>query len=336
MNGVMDRIRRLAAHPPRRLVLAEGDDERVARAADRLARERMAQVTLLGPREAVRAAARKAEVALTGVRVLDSEEAGLREATFRSLREARAEKLTEADARRWAGHPLMQAGHLVRAGEADCFVGGAANATADVLRAALWLVGLKPGTRLVSSFFVMVLPGAGGGERVFFFADCGVVPDPDADQLAEIGVTTADSFTRLTQQVPHVAFLSFSTKGSADHPHVRKVRDAVERARRMRPELHLDGELQLDAAVDPGVARKKAPDSPVAGHANVLIFPDLDAGNIGYKLTQRLAGARAYGPILQGLARQANDLSRGCSADDVAEVSTIACALAVAARPEAL
>jgi phosphate acetyltransferase len=154
-----------------------------------------------------------------------------------------------------------------------------------------------------------------------------VVPDPTSEQLAEIACLTADSFSRLLRQVPHTAFLSFSTRGSAEHPHVLKVREAVAMARAKRPDLHFDGEMQLDAAIDPGVGRRKAPDSVVAGHANVLIFPDLDAGNIGYKLVQRLAGAQAYGPILMGLARQANDLSRGCSWEDVVEVSTIACAI---------
>jgi len=188
----------------------------------------------------------------------------------------------------------------------------------------------------VSSFFLMVVPArAGAEERVLLFADCGVAPDPDAQQLAEIGCLTADHYARLTGQTPHTAFLSFSTRGSATHPRVDKVREAVKIARALRPDLHLDGELQADAALDPGVARRKAPDSVVAGHANVLIFPDLDSGNIGYKLVQRLADAKAYGPILMGLARQANDLSRGCNAEDVAEVSTIACALSAAGSPAA-
>ena len=195
-----------------------------------------------------------------------------------------------------------------------------------MLRAAIWLIGTAPGVSSVSSFFLMVVPSAasGGAERVFVFADCGVLPDPNPAQLAEIGCLAADNFERLTGEVPHTAFLSFSTRGSAEHPHVIKVREALALARQRRPDRHFDGELQLDAAVDAGVARKKAPDSAVAGHANVLIFPDLDAGNIGYKLVQRLGNAAAYGPILMGLARQANDLSRGCSADDVVEVSTIA------------
>jgi phosphate acetyltransferase len=340
MSAVLERIRRQARLSPRRLVLAEGDDERVVRAADRLARERLAEVSMISARETARATARRADVALLGVQMLDVDDREQIARTAAALRAARGERLSPADADRFARDPLFQAAARVREGLADCFVAGAARTTADVLRAAIWLIGTAPGVASVSSFFLMVVPPtpAAARERVFLFADCGVLPDPNAAQLAEIGCLTADSFERLTGEVPHVAFLSFSTRGSAEHPHVAKVREAVALARGRRPDRHFDGELQLDAAVDPQVARKKAPNSLVAGQANVLIFPDLDAGNIGYKLVQRLGGAAAYGPILQGLARQANDLSRGCSSDDVVEVATIACALSAAptgARPTA-
>jgi phosphate acetyltransferase len=329
VSAVLERLRREARRRPRRLLLAEAGDERVVRAAATLAREGLAAVGVVGARAELQATARRAGVGLSGVETLEPTDVASTERTAAGLRAARGERLAAADLERHARDPLFQAAARVRAGLADVLVCGAVRTTADVLRASLWLVGLAPGTRTLSSFFLMVLPGAGaGGDRVLVFADCAVVPDPDPGQLADIGIMAADHFHRLTRAVPHTAFLSFSTRGSADHPRARKVREAVELARGRRPDLHLDGEMQLDAALDPEVGRRKAPGSVVAGAANVLVFPDLDAGNIGYKLVQRLARARACGPILMGLARQANDLSRGCSAADIVETATIACALA--------
>jgi phosphate acetyltransferase len=309
------------------LLLPESADARVLRAAERLVRDRIAAVTLLGARESVRVDAGRAGVSLSGIEVLDSADAGLIEATARRLAERRGERLGAADRDRLARDPLFQAAGRVAGGLADTFVCGASRTTADVLRAALWLIGLAPGVHTLSSFFLMVL-GEHGNERVLVFADCGVVPEPTPAQLGEIAIMAADHYAALTGGIPHAAMLSFSTRGSADHPRVERVREALTVARAARPDLHLDGELQADAALDPEVGRRKAPGSVVAGHANVLIFPDLDAGNIGYKLVQRLAGAHAYGPILMGLSRPANDLSRGCSADDIVGVATIACALA--------
>jgi phosphate acetyltransferase len=322
----MERLRRAARLKPQRLLLAEPEDERIVRAAERIVRDKLADIGFVASPDRLRATARGAGVTLTGIEVHDVAATDAIERTRAALRTARGDRLSASDTDALARDPLFQAAASVRAGEADCFVAGASRTTADVLRAALWLIGVKSGTKTLSSFFLMVVPGS-PRERVLVFADCGVVPDPTVEQLADIGLMAAEHFTGLTGEVAHVAWLSFATRGSADHPRVLKVREAVALARSRRPDLHLDGELQADAALDPGVGRRKAPDSVVAGHANVLVFPDLDAGNIGYKLVQRLANARAYGPILMGLNRQANDLSRGCSADDVVEVATIACAL---------
>lgn len=330
----MERIRRLASARPQRLLLAEAGDVRVMRAASKLAREGRAKVALIGDPAEARVTARAADVNLQGIELLDAADEASVAATRAALQKARGERLTGDALERAAGDPLFQAAARVRAGDADCLVAGAVRTTADVLRSALWLIGLAPGVRSVSSFFLMVMAGTGGRERPLTFADCGVLPDPTPEQLAELACLAADHHRQLTQEVPHVAMLSFSTRGSAEHPHVVKVREATALARARRPDLHIDGELQADAALVPEVGERKAKDSVVAGHANVLVFPDLDAGNIGYKLVQRLAGAAAYGPILQGLARQANDLSRGCSSDDVVEVSTIACALAAARADE--
>jgi phosphate acetyltransferase len=329
--GLLTDLARKAELAPRRLVLPEGEDPRIVRAAQVLTTRRLARVTLLGRPAKVREVARAAQANLVGVEVLDSTDAGLIARTRAALVAARGDRLDATKAAAEAQRMTMQAACLVREDAADAFVAGATHATSDVLRAAIFLIGTAPGVRTVASYFVMVKEEA-GKERVLFFADGGVVPDPDAAQLADIAISTADRFRALTGGEPHVAMLSFSSKGSATHPHVDKVIEATARARALRPDLHVDGELQVDAALVPEVARVKAPGSVVAGHANVLIFPDLDAANIGYKLVQRLGGWAAYGPILSGLARPANDLSRGCSADDVVTVSLFALAASTSVK----
>jgi phosphate acetyltransferase len=333
MSALLERWKDRAKLTPQRLVLAEAGDERVLGAARVLAEQGVARVTLVTPAEGGLDSGAAQALQRAGVTLVAGGAAGEIASASAALAESRGERLADAERDRLALDPLFQAAARVRDGRADCLVAGATRTTADVLRAALWLIGLAPGASLVSSFFVMSVPAHGGeAARTLVFADCGVVPDPDARQLAEIGIAAAEHFERLIGETPRVAFLSYSSRGSATHPRVDKVREAVQHARATRPEMILDGELQADAALDPDVARRKSPGSPVAGRANVLVFPDLDSGNIGYKLVQRLAGAAAYGPILMGLRAQANDLSRGCSVEDVVQVSLIACTLAARAR----
>ena len=323
----LDTIRWRASTLKKTIVLPEGTDVRVLKAAAQ-AKERgtAGRLILLGNADTVRVAARDAGVNLSDMDVIDPKtdprRAGLSSILYSRRR---AKGMTEGEASQAVDDPFLYGALLLAGGVADGMVGGCSVPTAHVIRAGLWCVGCIFGVQTVSSFFVMIHPNAAFGHSgILLFADCAVVVDPTLDQLSDIAVSTVKSAQSLIADFsPRVAFLSFSTKGSADHDRVTKVRRAFEKFKSSLPDVPADGELQLDAAMVQSVGDSKAPGSPVAGRANVLIFPDLDSGNIGYKLTQRLGGAEAIGPILQGLAKPVNDLSRGASAEDIEAVIAI-------------
>lgn len=324
MSRLIEQIKEKAKQRRKTIVLPEAHDERVIQAAEKLHKEGICSVVLLGEENNIRESAKKINADLTGIRIINPVKSDkLSDFTniYFNLRKTKGVDFEKA--KETMRNNLFFGAMMVREGMADGFVGGSASPTADVLRAGIHCVGMPEGISIVSSFFLMVLP-----EKVYAFADCAVVPNPNEEQLADIAISTADNFSKLVGEEPKIAMLSFSTKGSAEHEMIDKVRKATEIVKRKRPDLKVDGELQFDAAVVDKVGKSKAPGSEIAGRANVLIFPDLNAGNIGYKIAQRLGGAEAIGPVVQGLRKPIFDLSRGCNVDDIVGTAAIACLMA--------
>ena len=322
--AIIDVLKEKAKADKKTIVLPESEDRRTYEAAAKILKEGIANIVLVGTDEDVKKHGEGLD--LTGIQVVDPATSDKTAAYIDKLVELRSKKgMTPEQAKEILLNQYLYYGvMMVKMGDADGMVSGACHSTADTLRPCLQILKTKPGTKLVSAFFLMEVPNCEFGENgTFVFADCGLNQDPNPEELAAIAASSAESFRSLVGAEPKVAFLSHSTKGSAKHALVDKVVEATKIAREQNPDLKLDGEMQLDAAIVPSVGEAKAPGSEVAGHANVLILPNLDAGNIGYKLVQRLAKAEAYGPVTQGIAAPVNDLSRGCSADDIVGVVAI-------------
>ena len=331
--GFIDTLKERAKSNIKTIVLPETEDNRTLEAADKVLKEGIAKLVLIGNEEKVKKAAAEGGYDISGAEIIDPETSEKTQGYIDKFVELRAkkgmtpEKAKEILLTQYPYYGCM----MVKMGDADGMVSGACHSPADTLRPSLQILKTAPGTKLVSAFFLIVVPDCEyGANGAFVFADSGLVQNPNPEELAAIAKSSAESFRLLVQEEPYVAMLSHSTKGSAAHADVDKVVEATRIAKEQYPELKLDGELQLDAAIVPKVGASKAPGSEVAGKANTLIFPDLDAGNIGYKLAQRLAKAEAYGPVTQGIAAPVNDLSRGCSADDIVGVVAITAVQALA------
>lgn len=306
------------------IVLPEGKEPRTLKATEIVLKQNIARITLLGDEKEIKETAKSLGVDITGALIVNPKTDYKRDVYADKMVEIRKSKgLTKEEALKLLDDPLYYGPLMIKCGDADGELAGAINATGDVLRPAFQFVKTVPGCSVVSGAFFMFVDKKFGDDGILVFADCAVMPDPTDVQLAEIAVMTAKTAVALTGCEPRVAMLSFSTKGSADHPMVDKIKSATHKAKEMAPDLLIDGELQLDAALIKEVGELKSPGSKVAGRANILVFPGLESGNIGYKLVQRLAGAKAVGPILQGMAAPLNDLSRGCSVEDIVNMIAI-------------
>ncbi len=326
MSAFLDRIKERAKADKKTIVLPESMDRRTFEAAETVLKEDLANIIIIGTPEEVEANSKGLDISkATIIDPFTYEKTEEYLNLFVELRKAKG--LTYEEAKKTAlGDYMYYACLMVKAGDADGVVSGACHSTANTLRPSLQIIKTKPGVKLVSAFFVMVVPDCEYGEKgTFIFADIGLEQNPDPEKLAAIAACSAESFELLVEKEAKVAMISHSTMGSAKHADVDKVVEATRICKENNPELKVDGELQVDAAIDMEIGKSKAPNSPVAGQANVLVFPDLDAGNSGYKLVQRLAKAEAYGPVTQGIAMPINDLSRGCSADDIVGVVAITC-----------